>query len=422
MNTQKKCDLLMIAYYFPPIGGSGALRPFKLAKYLPSFGWNPHILTVKNPDWYYANDPELLEELPPDIIIKRSFMLRSAWLYHVLNPLRIRKFDQALRRFLVLPDDQIGWIPFAYFSAANIIRKYKVKAIYSTSAPLSCHLIAYFIKRKKNIPWIADFRDEWFENPNLNHPTSVHRMLHYKLEGLVVNNCDKVIAPAARFCRLLAKHCPDSNKFSTIPMGFDPKDFTQQITLGDHSGEGRKFVLAFSGLFYGSFRPNIFLNAISELIEEGKVSPKKIKVQFVGANTPNDIDFKDVHGLCEFTGFISHKEALEYLRKANALLLLLSKERGKDVIPSKTFEYMASGKPILALVPSSGEVAKIIQKTNTGLVVNFEDVDSIKKAYLQLYKQWETRQNNFHPDKEVISKFNQKHLTKELALLLNEIV
>lgn len=83
---------------------------------------------------------------------------------------------------------------------------------------------------------------------------------------------------------------------------------------------------------------------------------------------------------------------------------------------------MASGKPILALVPSSGEVAKIIQKTNTGLVVNFEDVDSIKKAYLQLYKQWETRQNNFHPDKEVISKFNQKHLTKELALLLNEIV
>lgn len=412
----------MIAYYFPPIGGSGALRPLKLAKYLPSFGWNPCVLAVKNPDWYYAHDPELLKELSSNIIIKRSFMLRSAWLYRVLNPPRILKIDQVLRRFLVQPDDQIGWIPFAYFSAVNIIRKYNVKAIYSTSAPLSCHLIAYLIKRKKNIPWVADFRDEWFENPDLNLATSFHRRLHYKLESLVVNNCDKVIAPAARFCRLLAKHCPDSNKFSTIPMGFDPEDFSQQTTLEDQTDEGRKFVIAFSGLFYGSFRPNFFLNAINELVEEGKVSPKKIKVQFVGANTPNDIDFEDVYGFSEFTGFISHKEALEYLSKANALLLLLSKERGKDVIPSKTFEYMASGKPILALVPSSGEVAKIIQKTNTGLVVNFEDVDSIKKAYLQLYKQWETKQKNFHPDKEEIFKFNQIDLTKELALLLNEIV
>ena len=277
----------MIAYYFPPIGGSGALRPFKLAKYLPDFGWNPVILTVKNPDWYYAHDAELLEEFPSHIRIIRTFMLRSAWIYRLLNPSRSRKIDKTLSRYLIQPDDQVGWIPFAYFSGIDVIHKSCVKVIYSTSSPLSSHLIAYLIHKKTSIPWVADFRDEWYENPEFNFPTSLHQRFHYHLEKTIINTAQKVIAPAPEFSKLLAKHCSYSDKFKTITMGFDPEDFFKHAASKPNIDKENKFVLAFSGLFYGSFRPVNLLKAIYNLIEEGLISSEKIKVQFIGNGEKN---------------------------------------------------------------------------------------------------------------------------------------
>ena len=325
----KRNNVLIIAYYFPPIGGSGALRPFKLAKYLPDFGWDPVILSVKKPDWYYAHDAELLEELPSHIRIIRTFMLRSAWMYRLLNPSRSRKIDKALSRYLIQPDDQVGWIPFAYFSGIDVIHNSCVKAIYSTSSPLSCHLIAYLIHKKTGLPWVADFRDEWYENPDFNFPTSFHRRFHYHLEERVVRTARKVIAPAPQFCSLLGKHVAEDNKFLTIEMGFDAADFSDRsVTRTDRKSE---FVMAFSGLFYSSFRPANLLKALNELIDEGKVTPDRIKVKFVGANTADDIHYKDPHSICEFTGFVSHKKAVEHLKNSDALLLLLSEERGKNV-------------------------------------------------------------------------------------------
>jgi glycosyltransferase involved in cell wall biosynthesis len=416
---QKKNEVLIIAYFFPPIGGSGALRPFKLAKYLSDFGWNPVILTVRNPDWYYARDADLLEELPPQIRIIRTFMIRSAWLYRLLNPFRSRKIDKTLSRFIIQPDDQIGWIPFGYFKGLDFIRRNCIKAIYSTSSPLSCHIIAYLIHKKTGLPWIADFRDEWYENPDFDFPKIFYRRFHYNLEKKIVKAASKVIAPAPEFCRLLAKHCDDSSKFVTVSMGFDPEDFSGHAI--SKSNKEEKFILVFSGLFYSSFRPSKLLKALDELINEGKISPDRIKVRFVGANTPGEADFKDEYGICEFTGFVSHKNAIRHVLGADALLLLLSEDRGKNVVPSKTFEYMASGKPILAVVPKEGEIARIIQKTETGLVVDFKDTEGIKRAYLKLYQQWEDKKLHKKANKEELSKYNQKFLTKRFARLLDEI-
>ena len=417
LYKKKPKKLLMIAYYFPPLGGSGALRPFKLAKYLPDFGWNPIVLTVKNPDWYYAYDPSLLQELPPEVEVVKDFMLRSAWIYRILNPLRIQKFDTVLRRHFIQPDDQMGWIPFGYLRAIKLLNIHSVKIIYSTSAPLSCHLIAYLIKKKTGIPWIADFRDEWFENPEFNFPTIFHRKLHYKLENLIVNSCDKVITAAPIFGQLLAKHTIDRKKILTITMGFDLDDFPKR-----ENKRKKRFVLAFSGLFYGSFRPNNFLKAVEELIAEKKISPEKIKVMFIGANTESDTNFTDTHGICEFKGFVTHKKSLQYLSEADALLLLLSKERGENVIPSKTFEYMASKKPILAIVPSEGKVAKIIRKSNTGIIADFDNIKEIKTAYYQLYCQWKNKKVEFYPIRKEVCKFDQRRLTKKFASLIDELI
>lgn len=411
----------MIAYFFPPLGGSGSLRPLKLAKYLPENGWNPVVLTVSNPDWYYATDPALLHELPAEVVVHRTRMIRSAWIYRILNPLRISKLDQWIRRLIVHPDSQIGWIPFAFAAGLRLTRKYSIDAIYSTSAPISCHLIASLIKRKTGLPWIADFRDEWYENPDLCFPTSWHRKMHFNIEKAIVRHADHIVAAAPGFCELLKKHQAVPQKFSVLTMGFDPEDFNSDEKNKRLWSDKDKFTITFSGLFYRSFRPTRFLNAVSSLIDENQIPQDKIKVVFAGANSSFETGFRDVHRICAFPGFVSHRRSIQMLKDADVLLLLLSRERGGLVIPSKTFEYIASGRPILALAPPDGEAASIIRKTRTGRVVDFDDIEGIKSAVMQMYQDWDHQRRALTPDHRQIEQFNQKHLSGQFADILNQM-
>jgi glycosyltransferase involved in cell wall biosynthesis len=205
-------------------------------------------------------------------------------------------------------------------------------------------------------------------------------------------------------------------------MGFDPDEFTANNSANDSTQNKHKFTLTFSGLFYKSFKPTSFLKAVHELIDEGKISLENIKVRFIGANSREDTGIKDYYNICEFTGFVNHAKALQYLKTSDALLLLLSKERGKDVIPSKTFEYIATGKPILAIVPPEGEVAKMILKHNIGIVADYENFGAIKTSVLALYRYWEKGDNPFNQDIIKISEYNQIKITEQFAHLIEELL
>ena len=414
-----KRSVLMVAYYFPPLGGSGALRPLKLAKYLPESGWNPVVLSVRNPDWYYAADTDLAAELPREVTLDRTLMIRSAWIYYSLNPLRFRRLDNIIRRVIFHPDEQIGWIPFALAAAGRLIRRHDIRAVYSTSSPLSCHLIAYFISKRFGLPWVADFRDEWVENPDMVYPTRIHRRFHFFLEKKIAESADQLIAPAPEFCRLLQKH-PGCAPCETLYMGFDPRDRSPEPGGERPAVASGRFTLVFSGLFYGSFRPDGLLKVINTLIDRGEVPREGVRMIFVGANSAADLREKDRYGICEFTGFVAHRTALGYIDSADALLLLLSDERGKNVVPSKTFEYLAAGKPILALVPADGDVAGIIRGTRSGRVADFGDDRAVESAFLSLYRQWREAEP-FRPEAEAVAAFDQRAITRRLAELLNDM-
>lgn len=350
-------------------------------------------------------------------------MLRSSWLYAILNPLRVSGVDQRIRALLMHPDPQIGWLPSAYFSARRIVSKREIRVLYSSSAPLTSHLIAYLTKKKTGLPWIAEFRDEWLENPDLRLPTSLHRRLHYRLEEAVVRYADKVVVMAPAFAEFLSKHSTDSGKFLHIPAGFDPDDYLQERGEPKAIGDGRgRFTMAFTGLFYGSFRPDGLLKAVTELIQEHRIRRDEVKIQFVGANSPADLGIEDSYGIFHFTGFVPRREALRHLMKADALLLLLSKERGDYVLPTKTFEYVGSGKPILALVPSNGETARILRKFKTARVVDFDDLSGTKSAFLHLFEQWRNKSADVPLDRAELARFDLRSLTGDLATVLDDIM
>jgi len=413
-------NLLVIAYLFPPLGGSGALRPLKLAKYLPHYGWRPIVLSAKNSDWYYAYDPELLTELPSDAVIKRSFMFKASWFYRVLNPYKNPRLDRFLRHVFFHPDEQIGWLPFGWHAGRRLIQRHNIQAIYSTSGPLTNHLIARRLKQRFGIYWQAEFRDEWFEAPNLSLPTRFHRRLHYSLEKKIVTRADKIVAMAPEFCNYLAKHKVDKDKFCTLTAGYDPEDLQQYVLPQGAGPRQGLFRIAFIGLFYETFRPTALLRAVTELIDQGVIGAHEVRIQFVGANSPEDIPWPDKYRVCKFTGFLKRREALGHLAISDALLLLLSKERGPGVIPSKVFEYIGFGKPILALVPPHSTVAGIITAEQAGIVADFEDIAAIKNAFLQLITRWRRGDLATPSRRNDIAQYDYRCITQRFAALLDE--
>ena len=322
---------------------------------------------------------------------------------------------------MVQPDDQVGWLPAAVSAGLKIIGCHSIQAVYSSSAPMSCHMIAYLLKKKTGIPWIADFRDEWYENPDHRYPTRFHRLLHFQLEKKVVAFADHIITAASGFCGLLSKHPGCEEKCSTIFMGYDPDDFEKVASKQGAEDQAGVFTIAFSGLFYSYFRPARIISAINSLIESRDIPKDRIRLLFVGANTPGETGARDNYGICRFTGFLSHKKALEHVKGSDALLLLLSRERGAYVVPSKTFEYLASGKPIIAIVPKQSEVASIIESTRTGKIVDYEDPEGIRKAILRMYRNWESGASDFEPDLDRITGYSQIKQTRDFVGLLEGI-
>jgi glycosyltransferase involved in cell wall biosynthesis len=420
-NNNRPKNVLMIVYYFPPLSGGGVQRPLKFAKYLPQFGWSPIILTVKNPDWHYAIDNDLTKDIPKSSKVIKTKMFKSTWFYYILNPLRIHKLDKIISKYLIQPDNQIGWIPLAYLNAKKLISQNKVKCIYTTSGPFSSHIIGYLLKKRTNIPWVADFRDEWVDQPGLDFASRFHKKLHFNLEEKIVKNADKIISTSSELCKMINKHYNSYEKFTTITNGYDPDDFALYPKYNCELSKKDKFIVSFVGTFHTGIHPKLMIKAINSLINEKKISKNKITIRLVGANDPGQVKILDSHKICTFKNYVSHKKAIDYLFKSNLLLLLLSDKRGKAIIPGKVFEYMASERPILALVPPKGEVAKIIEDTQTGTVVKFNDLIKIKEVFLEYYINWLYAKHIHKPNRDKVEKFNRQNLTKDLSQILNEI-
>ena len=173
-TTFKK--VLFLSYYFPPAGGSAVQRCLKFTKYLPEYGWQPHVLTARVQD-VFVRDDSLMHQIPEQVKVVRT---PAPDLYGIYSGRGKRAVDLGaistskagkgswiqrlalwVRRTLFIPDARIGWLPFAFFRGLEIIRKEKIDIIFATSPPFTTALIGNLLSTFTGIPWISDYRDPW---------------------------------------------------------------------------------------------------------------------------------------------------------------------------------------------------------------------------------------------------------------------
>jgi len=439
--------VLVITYAFPPMSVVGVYRTLKFCKFLPEFGWEPVVLTIKRgKDWAY--DESLLADLPLSMKVYRTRTFEPLITYENFQQGKRKRSGivggysgeeqdqvgsksllQRLRSYvagwLSTPDKQALWLPFALAEGRKILREEEIDLIYTSSPPHSTHLIGYFLKRFSGLPWVADFRDPWTLNEYFQEKPTTPKMkqLEAYLERLVVNGCDHLVAntrSVAEAFRWKFNHLPLS-KISTIPNGYDPEDFQG---LEPHNFE--KFTITHLGSLYGRRQPIEFLKGLRFFLQRHPEAKQRLKVLFVGNIEEKILERMRELDLSEVVECRPHqprRQALSLALSSHLLLLILGHDpKAAGIIPAKLFEYLFTGKPILALV-SEGETAEVIRSHNAGRVITSPDAEKIALS-IQHYFDDYLRGNQIQRRVKSagIGKYNRQQLTSELAEIFDRLV
>jgi hypothetical protein len=439
MNRLRK-KVLIVSYYFPPAGGAGVQRTLKFVKYLPEFGWEPVILTARNAD-YPAYDESLQSEIPQGIKVYRSRIAEPYRLYRkltgrptdeatdiatlTLKEHEKRKFSEQLSEWLraafFVPDARIAWLFFAFLMGIKILRQEKIDVIYSSAPPYTTHLIGMMLHRFSQRPWVADFRDSWIgwlSAPQWRPKFS--RKLETWMERSVLFHANRILHVSQGVKEDLLSRHPEmrDNRWQFLPNGFDADDLKNVKPMP----KDEKITFTYTGSLYGNRNPEYLLRTLEKLQQTNSTVLEKIRFRFVGRvgqSIFQRIEDSSVSRIIEVVSYVSHQESLAYLLGSDISLLIIDDApMNRGILTGKLFEYIGAGHPIFALAPE-GEAADLIRSKNLGIVVAHKEIKAIQDA-LHLLIQVRRRKKQ-QTDLALRTQFERRHLTSELADILEEL-
>lgn len=411
------------------------LRALSLAKYLPENGFRVDVLTARNAA-AVGKDLSLLRQVPSEVKVHRTwtldlpFWLRKAVKKAVTGgkakpaPADVQSAKgggNPLKQFignLLLPDPQVGWLPFALPAATRIIRERSIDAVIVTVPPFSSVRLVTRLRRLfPNLPIVVDFRDEWLTTTldlvsfNSN---SRARMVAHKAEAEAVRDATTVVLVTEAARRELQLRYPGvpKERFVCIPNGYDtPPPTAQARTV---SSPREEVVLTYIGTVYGSTAPGSFVEAVSGLPEAVR---SRLRVRFIGHIEAASYreQLLSLGDIIELKGFVPQAEALAAIRDTDYLLLIT---HDRINVAAKFYDYLGGGKPILGAVHRDGDVRRLLEETGAGRWADVDDPRGIGQMLIEAVAGSETEPN---PDFERIAAYHRRPLAGRYAKLLREL-
>lgn len=424
--------VLIITYYWPPSGGGGVMRWLKMSKFLPEFGWQPIIYTPENPDSSVV-DESLLNEIHPEIIELKTPIWEPYDVYRKLTGKKHgtkfkagyiseassgdwkSKLSVFVRGNFMIPDPRKFWIKPSIKYLSKYLQDNKVDAMVSTGPPHSMHLIALGLKRKFDIPWIADFRDPWTQIDFYNklRLTNWADKKHHKLEKKVLTKADHVVTVSPG-CAADLESLTDK-KVEIIFNGYDPDDYDFNKTELD-----KTFTITHFGAFNKDRNPDSLWLSLKTLSEKDTEFEKQLRIQLIGQTDESvlkSIHSNNLNKNLILTDHLPHKEGLLKLSKSQVLFLPLNDAPNvKGILPGKMYEYIALKRPILAIGPTNADYAKIITETKSGEVHNFNDVDGITNTLKKFFNMYQ--KNDLQIKSDSFEKYSRKNQAKRFIDLV----
>ena len=433
--------LLLVAHHFPPMGGAGVQRALKFARYLGDFGVQVSVLAGADPA--YLQDASLLAELPPDVDVLRvpHRRLLQRVLAHrrgaaapgaaagTVGPAVPAAWRDALLgswAALQWPDERGGWARAAFEPGRRRLRDAGIDMVLSTAPPVAAHALARRLARAADLPWVADWRDLWADNPGSTLP-AWRRALERRVEAHWLRDAAGVVAvtPAwqQRYARQLGERCP----VAWIPNGYDEADFAGLPPALPPPRGARPLRLVHVGSFYGPRAPAPLLDALGRVLRGRSPGARALRLRLVGA-IGSRFDaalaaFDARHpGVVERQPYVPHAQALAEMCAADALLLVVGAGDGRraevvaGTLPGKLFEYLRAGPPVLLLGDPAGDAAALLRRHGRGWIADETRPQHIAEALLALCDGPPPPA----PAQPELTRFERRALAGELAAFLRD--
>jgi glycosyltransferase involved in cell wall biosynthesis len=463
--------VLFITYYFPPTGGPGSLRSAKFARYLPEFGWSVAAVRAANPP-YTKEDPALLLDVAS---VLETVYAPYPELEARLNRLRRRRGDAETERhgntgargrgagevgghpselpnppttqrphdpatqrlsdpqsrrplakvaldtamqWLKAPD-RAEWVGPAARTGRELAERVRPTCLYSSGPPHAGHMAAARLARELRLPWVADLRDPWVNNPFRPELPPLLERRDRRLEQETLGAATLVIANTEGARRDLLTRFPHwaDNRVVVISNGFDEPDFADLPPSPPVNGT---LTLAHIGALYGSRSPEALFGALAALASE--TDRPRLTLRLVGEVAPqihSHARERGLEGVVEFAGTVPHNQAVAEMGRAHALVLVGNAERAELQVASKLFEYMRAGRPVVALTPETSEMARLLRGHNVpAFIAPPDDMEAVAGALRQV-RALDWSQPMPAPD---VAHLSRRGLTERLAETLDRAV
>lgn len=370
-------NVLIVAYYFPPLGGIGSVRVASFARDLEAFGWRATVLAPANGSYHRDSDFTFAEE--------RVVRTRSLELSRVakttfrsggddVTPAPDRGMNTVLRkvarRYVYYPDAQIGWYPFALTSGIRAIREHDVDLVFSSANPVTAHLVARRLARMKAIPWVAEYRDPFSDMAPVDGPA---RSRMARLERSLARDAAALVMPSPTWAQNYGKRW--GREIDVITNGCDG-------AISAAPSPEQPVLTHLGSMFPERHDLRGLWSAMRALADESQ----PVTLKFIGRlrnEVRDEMRTFGLEDLIEETGFLPHGEVEGAMVSSSALLIAGHAEPSdllQGWIPSKLFEYLSTDLPIVYIGSPTSDAASILRGFPGCYVLDSGDVEGIVAA------------------------------------------
>ena len=399
--------LLIITTYYKPIQSVASNRMNAFAKYFNRFGYDVTVLTC-------SVDRNISECVEDGIRVVRLPNKRngfwSAFDTNIKENFAVHYLKCAYNMIAsnINIDSDATWTKMAIEKACDLMRLYEFDILLSSALPIGPHRVAMALKEKApRCTWVADMRDA-ISLSRSNSSFYNGQMLSF--EKRVLYECDYLLAVSKPQLELFKQHYSENGntKFVEIRNGYD-FSYEPKVTRKRND----IFSIIYAGSFYGAIKPYNFFCALENVLKANNIC---IKVRIIGNKAPIKIQ-RALKGVVEEYDAMPYDKICDEMKAADALLLICPSSLEQGIYTGKLFDYLGASTPIIALVPAKDVAAKLIVDSNSGYVIDNEDICGIEKVIMQAYTDWE-KETDFFPDQEIVLEHQRSRQVKRLYDIL----
>jgi glycosyltransferase involved in cell wall biosynthesis len=400
--------VLMVAFHFPPQrGSSGIQRTLRFARYLPDFGWEPHVLSV-HPRAYEATDYS--EPLPPGITVHRAFALDAA---------RHLAIGKRFPAFLARPDRWISWWLGAVPAGLRLIRRLRPDVIWSTYPIATAHAIGHTLARRSRLPWVADFRDPMAQDGYPADAATWRSFKRIETRAIAAARRSVFTTPGAA-AQYRLRYPAYADRISVIENGYDDEMF-YGLDRAPRQSPRAKRVLLHSGIVYPSERdPAALFAALQTLHTSGRIAPESFTLRFrapVHGQMIGELASRfGVTALVDVAPPVPYRDALAEMMHADGLVVLQAANCNEQ-IPAKLYEYLRARRPIVGLADPAGDTARALARAGVDYIAALEDRDAITRTLARFLFDLDHDRASL-PDPAQVERASRRERTAELAATL----